>query len=222
VLEDTKDIDLSPLLNSEAVPPQLDVHSHAAELQRVIVDVLKPQRAKRSPRPHKKSMSEDTWQLILEKRHARAHLAELNKRQRTDLLEMLFGAWKQRTPVPMKFVADFNKLLSMQDALIAKALSTFRHLGRTAVGALRRDDQRFFQALLAESGDHLAPGDVKRFWAIIRRSLPKFKQRRANLLPPALKHLRDRLCHICVTLRWAMPLRKRTSFRTVTSDSCKL
>ena len=86
-------------------------------------------------------------------REARKYLADLNHRQRLDKLELIFSAWRQRTPVSQQFANDYSQLLSMQDRLIAKALSTFRQLGRATVSALRGDDIRFFQALLRSLED---------------------------------------------------------------------
>lgn len=150
------------------------------------------------PHDHTSSLSKETWQLVLLKREARKYLADLNHRQRLDKLEIIFSAWRQRTPVSQQFANDYSQLLSMQDLLIAKALSTFRQLGRATVSALRGDDIRFFQALLEEGADHLAPADVKRFWAIIRRSLPKFKQRYANIAPSKIEALEGQIVpHLC-------------------------
>jgi hypothetical protein len=53
---------------------------------------------------------------------AETAFAELNRQQKTDMLEMLFGEWKQRTAVSASFINDYNKPLSMQGCLIAKAL----------------------------------------------------------------------------------------------------
>ena len=198
VIADTKAVDLTSLQDSEVVAPQLDVHTHAALLQQMIVDAVAPQCKRLPPRPHKKSISEETWQLVLRKREARRHLAELNQQQKNDTLEILFGAWSRKRPIQQQFINDYNRLLSMQDLLVAKALSTFRQLGRATASALRKDDIRFYQALLAEGADHLAPADVRRFWAVIRRSLPKFKQRHANIAPSKIEALEGQIVpHLC-------------------------
>lgn len=57
VFADTKAIDLTLLQGSDVIAPQLDVHSHAAQLQRTIVDAIAPQCKRLPPRPRKQSIS---------------------------------------------------------------------------------------------------------------------------------------------------------------------
>ena len=55
------------------------------------------------PHDHASSLS---WQLVLLKREARKYLADLSHRQRLDKLEIIFSAWRQRTPVSQQFAND--------------------------------------------------------------------------------------------------------------------
>lgn len=71
-IADTKEIDLSMLLQSDVVDlKRLDVHTHAAELPKTIVSALLPQCAKLPPHPKKQTTSDRTWQIVLQKREAR-------------------------------------------------------------------------------------------------------------------------------------------------------
>ena len=188
-----KDLDLSALAQAPFVGPHIDVHTHADMLQSALLHCIQPQRPPAAPRPKKQTMSVATWQLTLQKRDARRHLAELNQQQRSDVLELVFSSWRQRTSIDSQYIHHYNRLFSMQDLLIAKALSQFRLLGRQVVTALRQDDAIFFQNLLAEGADLLEPADVKRFWAVIRRSLPRFRQRRAHPPPARIEALEEQI-----------------------------
>ena len=104
----------------------------------------------------------------------------------------------RRKPLASEAITGFDTLMSNQDVLIAGALAAFRIVGRQVTAALRRDDIVFFQNLLAEGADLLGPQDVKRFWSILRRSLPKFKQRRLHLAPANIEALEHQMLpHLC-------------------------
>eukprot|EP00435_Cladocopium_sp_Y103_P005101 s2179_g1.t1 len=198
VLDHAKDIDMTQLAHSAPVDFSVDVHTHAAMLQTTLTDLLQAQPTPRTKKPKKKTMSSSTWELVLAKRGARRHLAELNSVQRRDQLEFIFTAWHSNQQVLPEHAGAFNKLASLQDMLIAKALAEFRSLGRQVVNALRYDDIQFFQGLLCEGAELLAPADVKRFWAVIRRSLPKFRERKAYAPPQRLEVLEHQMLpHLC-------------------------
>lgn len=65
------------------------------------------------------------------------------------------------------------------------------YIGRQVTARLRKDDIDFYQRLLQEGAEHLTPGAAKKFWAVIRRSLPKFKQRKACIHPFAMEALTE-------------------------------
>lgn len=75
--------------------------------------------------------------------------------------------------------------------MIAKELLHFRELGRQVTAALRADDVEFFTNLSTEAAEFMEPHQAKRFWQVIRRSLPQHKQRRSNPAPMSLQHLDD-------------------------------
>ncbi|MCG8463790.1 MAG: hypothetical protein MI750_02925, partial [Xanthomonadales bacterium] len=86
---------------------------------------------------------------------------------------------------------EVAKILALQDRLIAQALFQFRRLGRFAVKALRHDDVVFFQALAKEAGTFTQPSQAKDLWRTVRRSLPKFQQRRLHAPPEQIEALED-------------------------------
>eukprot|EP00435_Cladocopium_sp_Y103_P072135 s590_g39.t1 len=193
-----KALDLTCLAEVEAIGPQVDVHTHAASLQQTLVNALKPQAETGVAAPKKKTMSADTWHLVLQKREARRHLSQLNNRQRIDCLECLFLAWRSSTPLPSASAMQYDRLFRMQDQLIARALYDFRTLGRQVTAALRQDDVNFFQSLLQEGADFLDPQQVRQFWTIIRRTLPKLRLRKAHVAPARLEVLEHQMLpHLC-------------------------
>ena len=165
----------------------LDVHSHFQILQDNLIQHLQPQQKKRRRQPHKTTMSHTTWELVCVKRKWRSTLAEQTGLQQKTLLEACFAAWKyQRDDLG----SSYGELLALQDRLIAQALAQFRHFGLMVTRSMRRDDRAFFESLLTDGADLLEP-QVKQLWAVIRRSLPKFRNRKVGYSPYKLAHLED-------------------------------
>eukprot|EP00435_Cladocopium_sp_Y103_P031953 s3260_g8.t1 len=196
--DNAKSLDMTCLQAAADIGFHIDVHTHAARLQSCLIDALHPQSQQRVKKPRKQAMSAETWTLVQQKRQARQALADLNERQRLDQLLLLFQAWRSPSSTPTEFVAEYNRLFRMQNMLIAKALATFRDFGRQVTRALRYDDIQFFQTLLAEGADFLSPHDVRQFWTIIRRSLPKFRQRKMQFAPARIEALEHQMLpHLC-------------------------
>lgn len=82
-------------------------------------------------------------------------------------------------------------LLLHQDRLIAEALAQFRRLRALVVKLMRRDDRHFFARLAAEAGEFLSPHQAKSFWQVVRRSLPKHKDRTLHPNPIQLECLEE-------------------------------
>eukprot|EP00435_Cladocopium_sp_Y103_P066007 s750_g28.t1 len=178
----------------------IDVHTHCHELQQSIVQSLWSQRRLPTRKPMRKTMSEATWTLVQEKRSVRNLLAQRSHAQRQTRLEAWFACWRHAVhDCPFQLMAvSFDRLLSHQDQLIALAYQEFRCLGRHVSRALKQDDIDFFSGLLADCSEFLHPSQAKNLWQIVRRSLPKFQQRRLNLRPFQFAALDDQwLPHYC-------------------------
>ena len=167
---------------------QLDVHSHFQQLQDALVSHLRPQQRRQDRRPLKQTLSAQTWALVCTKRHWRKSLAEHTTLQKRTILEACFAAWKYHRS---DLTAGYGELLALQDKLIAQALAQFRHYGLLVTKAMRQDDRAFFAGLLRDGADFLEPKDVKQLWAVIRRSLPKFRNRKVGYSPYKLAHLEE-------------------------------
>eukprot|EP00435_Cladocopium_sp_Y103_P051905 s730_g16.t1 len=178
----------------------IDVHTHCHDLQQSIVQSLWSQRRLPTRKPMRQTMSDTTWTLVQEKRSVRNLLVQRSHAQRQTLLEAWFACWRHAVhDCPFQLMAvSFDRLLSHQDQLIALAYQEFRCLGRHVTRALKQDDIAFFSSLLADCSEFLHPSQAKNLWQIVRRSLPKFQQRRLNLRPFQFAALDDQwLPHYC-------------------------
>jgi hypothetical protein len=149
---------------------------------------LRHQQKRKDRKPVKQTLSEQTWELVCTKRHWRKALADHVKLQRKTFLEGCFAAWRhQRSDLG----SSYGKLTALQDKLIAQALAEFRHYGLLVTKAMRADDRAFFDGLLKDGAEFLEPRQVKQLWAVVRRSLPKFRNRKVGYSPYKLAHLEE-------------------------------
>jgi hypothetical protein len=189
----SSDFDLDKLCLVEKPDWTIDVHSHASSLQKSVFQALRTRPQQGKSRPQRASMSELTWQLVRDKRLSRNLLHDHARVQRRTLLESWFACWKHSVcDCPFDRLAHaYNGLLCEQDRLIAAAYHQFRKLGTQVSRALRADDVGFYTGLLQECSEFLHPKDVKQLWQIVRRSLPKFQQRRFSIPPQQLECLEE-------------------------------
>jgi ribonuclease HI len=185
--------DLSWLRSCPPPNPGFDVHSHASAVQDQVLACL-PRTRRVGPAKLKQTMSETTWALVQDKRKWRQTLHEATSLQRATLLHAFFVAWRQLREPPaeqcvLELFAPFDALLSEQDRLIAKALAEFRSHGRLVTKHSRQDDIHFFQAVMEEGSHFLGPQQSRDLWKVIKRALPKYRQRRLAVDPLKLTAL---------------------------------
>eukprot|EP00435_Cladocopium_sp_Y103_P035191 s524_g9.t1 len=187
-LEVPQDIDMTHLCGHALMQPSfhVDVHTHAGAVQTQLEAALARHPRSSVKQPLKKTMSASTWEVVQAKRECRQHLSEADRVQKATLLEQCFLAWKGKQAHHVELA---DRLLCQQDQLIAQLLWQFRVLGRQVSRLLQRDDRAFFQDLTSEGSHLLHPRDVKKLWGVIRRSLPKFKNRRLGVAPHKWVHL---------------------------------
>eukprot|EP00435_Cladocopium_sp_Y103_P040768 s901_g11.t1 len=193
-------IDSSVLSHLPRPPWNCDVHTHCHLLQDSIVAALRPQRKVKQRGPLRQTMSESTWQIVKEKRASRNLLAHRAQVQRQTLLSAWFACWKHAIhECPFHHLANaFDDLLCEQDRLIALAYHAFRRLGYVVTRALKHDDVLFYSSLLADCAEFLHPSQAKNLWQIVRRSLPKYQQRRLSMKPSLFAQLEDQwVPHYC-------------------------
>ena len=170
----------------------VDVRTHAATLQQALHDCLSYQVVPQVAKPRRASMTPHTWELIQSKKAAKRHLMDLERLHRSSLLQVCFGAWKDTSQGQQQGQHQhFDRLLASQDKLIAIALAEFRWLGARVQVALRDDDIAFYGAFLNDATEFLQPAQAKSLWSVVRRNLPKFRQRRLQPAPFQLAQLED-------------------------------
>eukprot|EP00435_Cladocopium_sp_Y103_P007442 s5733_g2.t1 len=133
-------------------------------------------------------MSVTTWELVCEKREWRKALKDYIMLQNRAAMEQIFMVWKQGSST---LEDEFSRLRRHHDNLIAGALWLFKRLSRSVTQAMRQDDKNFFRQLLADGAEFLSPVDVKKLWSVVRRSLPKFQNRRIGYRPYDLACLEE-------------------------------
>ena len=165
----------------------VDVHSHAHELEKHLLQQLPL--TKRARKPFKNTMSDTTWSLVQSKKFWRNQMWEHERVQKDTWLRLCFIGWK--TSAFSLDTSECRRLQQHQDHLCATAYWHFRRTGRQVVAALRRDGAIFFDDLAQQASELTHPHQAREFWRIIRRSLPKMKVRRQQISPMQLEHLED-------------------------------
>ena len=181
----------------------MDVHSHLQHLQDALAHHLRPQQQRQDRKPTKQTLSAHTWELVCTKRHWRKALADHVKLQSRTILEGCFAAWwHQRHDLGH----SYGELVALQDKLIAQALAQFRHYGLLVTKAMRADDRAFFAGLLQDGAEFLEPGQVKQLWAVVRRSLPRFRYYKIGYSPYKLAHLEEQSARHFEELEIGLPM----------------
>ena len=131
--------------------------------------------------------------LIQHKQKWRKLLAEHQHIQRQTQTAMCFAAWKCSLHGGMPFdqISEFDCMLKDQDKDVAISLHSFRSIGRQVTTAIRQDDVNIFANLTQEVSEFLGPHQTREFWKVLRRSLPKFRDRRMGQDPHKLEILHD-------------------------------
>lgn len=187
--------DFDPTVFAQVRRPALevDVHTHAYQLEHQILQHLPAPRKQQRASPRKMSMSPETWALVLLKKDWRNHLWQLQILQKKTILRTCFQTLKNNVAQlnPCTDWSEVQDILRHQNCLIAQAMQTLQAYGRKVVKALRHDDAIFFQALAQDAGTFVHPHQAKQLWQVIRRSLPRFQQRRLQAPPEQIEALED-------------------------------
>ena len=149
----------------------VDVHSHMAWLQHGLRSWAKQTCKAEGPKPHKKTLSEETWQLILQKRETRKqHFASKKHFDRLKLA-CLFKRWQGAR-------VEWPHETKEESHAAALNLAKFIVLGKQVTQAVRADDKRYFEELTASMGHPLDTHVGPDTWKKIRWALPKLQQKR--------------------------------------------
>ena len=181
-----------------------DVHTHFHCLQSELAACTRWDTQRFKKKPRKTTMSDDTWELVCTKRAWRKSLADFHTLQKRTFLQAIFTSWKYGCIQQVddgshrEAFAEFDHLLKQLDVNVATALHQFRCHGTQVTKALRQDDVRFFESLASESSQWLEPKHARELWQTLRRSMPKFRQRRIGFDPLKIEALEEQwLPHFC-------------------------
>lgn len=170
-----------------------DVHTHFGMLQDSLASCTRSTEPLHFRKPQKTHMTSTTWELVCAKKKWRANLARCQRLQTRTTMHLLFAAWRHSIH-GICFTQEahsFDAILKQLDRDVAVALYNFRTLGIQVTQATRRDDMVFYQNLAQESSRWLGPSETRQFWKVLRRSLPRFRQRRRGFDPLSIEPLED-------------------------------
>ena len=167
----------------------VDIHTHTRLVEEAITCKLDCTISK-VKKPTRQVMSDATWDLVQQKRGVRAQLAQYNDIRIQFIKSACFLGWRNGAP-SQQAASAYAAMQKELDVNIAVSLGEFRTLGRLVTTAIRKDDCAFFSNLAQEGADVYDQGSSKQFWNVIRRSLPKFRQRRLCLAPMKIEGLED-------------------------------
>ena len=181
-----------------------DVHTHFHALQHELAACTRRENNCLQKHPRKTTMSADTWALVCTKRKWRKNLADCQTLQKRTYLQAIITSWKYvclhggDDACQQNAAAEFDDILTQLAVDVATALHQFRSYGAQVTKALRHDDARFFDSLAQESSHWLGPQHARELWRTLRRSIPKFRQRRTGYDPLKIDALDDQwLPHFC-------------------------
>ena len=184
---------LQQLLTEPSNRCDWDVHTHFGQIQLELASCTRFTNQLHFRQPLKSHMSSQTWELVCRKKKWRANLARCQRLQRRTTIHLVFAAWRHSVH-EISFhqeACTFDDILGQLDRDIATALHNFRCLGRQVTQASRQDDCHFYHKLATESSQWLGPTETRNFWKTLRRSLPKFRQRRQGFDPLNIEPLED-------------------------------
>lgn len=182
---------------------ELDVHTHFHSLQHDLATCTRYPDQSFARAPKKRTMSEETWKLVCTKRNWRRNLAACQQLQHRTFLQAFLLTWKQASSrmtdrSALSCATEFDGIMKQLDVDIATALHQFRSFGRKVTHALRDDDANFYGSLAQESSQWLNPEQARQFWQVLRRNLPRFRQRRVGYDPLKIDALEDQwMPHFC-------------------------
>ena len=184
---------LQQLLTEPSNRCDWDVHTHFGQIQLELARCTRFTNQLHFRQPLKSHMSAQTWELVCRKKKWRANLARCQRLQRRTTIHLVFAAWRHSVH-EISFhqeIRTFDDILGQLDRDVAIALFNFRCLGRQVTQASRQDDCHFYHKLATESSQWLGPNEARNFWKTLRRSLPKFRQRRQGFDPLNIEPLED-------------------------------
>ena len=152
-----------------------DVHRHEARLQEALTNFLWSLPVRSHTHKRKTHLSDDTWDLVTQKKLQYQHWRSSLRQQRQWTLQGLFAVWASHTRDPVKtpIWSDALQAADRMDVIIAKDYWELQRLARLVTTKIRGDDKNFFKELAERAGQCDDLKDVRGLWKEIKRVMPK-------------------------------------------------
>ena len=166
-----------------------DVRTHAASLQ----DVLKrlTSRPRAALKPHRKHMSEATWQLVLAKKYHWRRRRSLLQTLRRGSLRAVFQAWAHG-----QASHECSPWLRLAHHASAFHEARLDSLAKCVTASLRQDDKQYYETLAFQTGQSADLG-LHGLWKNVKAVLPKNRQKRQSRLTCVGPDPDDMAQHYC-------------------------
>eukprot|EP00438_Fugacium_kawagutii_P028789 Skav211404 [mRNA] locus=scaffold1528:355111:366364:+ [translate_table: standard] len=189
-----------PVPTSHPVPPvvpwSVDVHTHAALVQKWLVSAQPP---KRVSCPRKKHLSESTWNLIQQKRYHKKRVHHLHRELRVHSIRAALAQWRpdSRRKRSGGFCASCFLPLLHRELAFHELQSEL--IALQVVKAVRADDRSYYHNLAFAQGRVAADEGMQGLWRVIRGLLPRQTKKRSSrtaCVGPPASELVDHYCQI--------------------------
>ena len=164
--------------------PAEDVHTHTFRLSQQIRHDCLPIGKTSNHQPLRPALTEETWELVKEKRGSRKSLWWWQADQRRTILRAVLRGW-HRTSSECNLEED----LKLQDHNIAWHFFRFQMLGRKVTDAVRADTKKWIERLCDEMAWKDDGKFSKAFWNEVRRCLPQWRNRKKGHPPLSIEAL---------------------------------
>ena len=181
-------VESRPEASPARVPWNVNVHSHAAELQRQV----QQRQQYTPPKPYKWHLTEETFALIKAKQFHRKRLHQVLLAHRKGLLRAVFLGWKN----PDRQAPSHSRWISLCDFDLAWHTFCAQQLSQLVTREVRAEDQIFYERLALQAGRAAEQG-LHQVWKTIRQLLPKQRKKSQNSLRCIGSAVGDQVQHFC-------------------------
>ena len=153
----------------------IDVHRHTESLNQLLWKASKTVKVK-AHAPRKNYLSQETWELVLEKKEAKRAFFEQKQALRKELLTCVFAAWKFRGSIPFGL-----RDLKQTRLTLAFSERDFKKKTYLAQRKVRNEDEAFFSQFTTKLEHADQPHLQRELWQEVKRYLPKNRSRKTLL-----------------------------------------
>ncbi len=173
--------------NDKQVPWNLNVHDHAALLQKE----LKAKTCKdEKVQPRKAHLQPTTWTAIQWKKYCWKRCCQVRRTYRLAMLREMFNAWQKGRPRDV----SYGQWLRLTDETFAWHQGQVLKWGSWTRAQVRHDDAAYYASFADKTTAALADEGLKGLWAAIKPVLPRQRTKRKQNIRcrgPTVNEIRD-------------------------------